>query len=104
MNLRKAKIATVPTQITSRFEQQLLALKSRGYKKRAVLYQFQKVLLKPREEVMKKVERPKEEKAIILALPFDRRLPDDPFVIEARESYWIEQYRVLEEEGMNRRR
>ena len=52
---------------------------------------------------MKKVERPKEEKAIILALPFDRRLPDDPFV-EARESYWIEQYRVLEEGGMNRRR
>merc|ERR1712240_881104 len=55
LNMRKAKIATVPTQITTRFEQQLLALKSRGYKKRAVLFQFQQVLLKPREEVMKKV-------------------------------------------------
>ena len=82
LNLRKAKIATFPTQITSRFEQQLLALKSRGYKERAVLYQFQKVLLKPREEVMKKVERPEEEKAIILALPFDRRLPDAAGILQ----------------------
>ena len=35
-----------------------------------------KVLLKPREEVMK------EEKAIILALPFDRRLPDAAGILQ----------------------
>ena len=76
LKLRKEKIATVPTQITSRFEDQLAALKSRGYKEMAVLYQFQMVLLRSREEVMKKVVRPEEERPIILALPFDRRLPD----------------------------
>ena len=66
----------MPTQITSRFVDQLEALKSRGYKERAVLYQFQLVLLRSREEVMEKVVRTEEERAIILALPFDRRLPD----------------------------
>ena len=76
LNLRKGKRASVPTQITSRFEDQLEALKSRGYKEAAVLFQFQKVLLRSREEVMKKVERPEDERAIVLAVPFDRRLPD----------------------------
>ena len=37
-------------------------------------------------------------------LPFEKIRSTDPFVIEARESYWIEKYRVLEERGMNRRR
>ena len=37
-------------------------------------------------------------------LPFKKLRSTDPFVIEARESYWIEKYRVLEEGGMNRRR
>ena len=69
-------MASVPTQITSRFEDQLAALKSRGYKERAVLYQFQLVLLRSREEVMEKVVRTEDERAIILAIPFDRRLPD----------------------------
>ena len=76
LNMRQTKNATVPTQITSRFVDQLEALKSRGYKERAVLYQFQLVLLRSREDVMEKVVRPEEERAIILALPFDRRLPD----------------------------
>ena len=76
LKLRKAKIASVPTQISSRFEDQLEALKSRGYKERAVLYQFQLVLLRSREEVMEKVVRTEDERAIILAIPFDRRLPD----------------------------
>ena len=76
LKLRQSKAATVPTQITSRFVDQLEALKSRGYKERAVLYQFQLVLLRSREEVMEKVVRTEEERAIILALPFDRRLPD----------------------------
>ena len=76
LKLRKAKVASVPTQISSRFEDQLAALKSRGYKERAVLYQFQTVLLRSREEVMEKVVRTEDERAIILALPFDRRLPD----------------------------
>ena len=33
----------------------MVALKSRGYKERAVLYQFQQVLLRSRAEVMEKV-------------------------------------------------
>ena len=65
--LRQSMTATVPTQITSRFADQLQALKSRGYKERAVLYQFQRVLLRSREEVMEKVVRPEEDRAIIRA-------------------------------------
>ena len=54
--------------MTSRFEDQQEANKSRGYKL-AVLYQFQKVLLRSREEVMEKVERPKDEMAIVSPSP-----------------------------------
>ena len=63
-------------EILLRLEDQLTALKSRGYKEKAVLYQFQSVLLRSREEVMRKVVRQEDDRAIILALPFDRRLPD----------------------------
>ena len=35
-------------------------------------------------------------------LPYEIRCPD-PFVIEARESFWIENYGVLGEGGVNRR-
>ena len=36
-------------------------------------------------------------------LPFEKVRSSDPFVIETRESYWIEKYEVLGEGGMNRR-
>ena len=36
-------------------------------------------------------------------LPFEKIRSRDPFVVEARESYWIEKYGVLGEGGMNRR-
>ena len=36
-------------------------------------------------------------------LPFEKVRSSDPFVIEARESFWIEKYGVLGEGGMNRR-
>ena len=36
-------------------------------------------------------------------LPFEKTRSSDPFVIEARESFWIERYGVLGEGGMNRR-
>ena len=36
-------------------------------------------------------------------LPFEKVRSSDPFVIETRESYWIEKYKVLGEGGMNRR-
>ena len=36
-------------------------------------------------------------------LPFEKVRSPDPFVIEARESFWIEKYGVLGEGGMNRR-
>ena len=76
LNAKKSKLPTVPTQISSRFEDQLQTLKSRSYKERAVLFEFQTVLLRSRGEVMQKVERDTEERPIILSLPFDRRLPD----------------------------
>ena len=82
--------STVPTQISSRFEDQLVALKSRGYKERAVLFQFQTVLLRGREEVMKKVVREKEERPIILTIPYDRRLPQVSSILQ-------QHYRLLSE-------
>ena len=36
-------------------------------------------------------------------LPFEKIRSSDPFVIEARESFWIEKYGVLGEGGINRR-
>ena len=36
-------------------------------------------------------------------LPFEKVRSSDPFVIETRESFWIEKYEVLGEGGMNRR-
>ena len=36
-------------------------------------------------------------------LPFEKVRSSDPFVIEAREGFWIEKYGVLGEGGMNRR-
>ena len=36
-------------------------------------------------------------------LPFEKVRSSDPFVVETRESYWIEKYGVLGEGGMNRR-
>ena len=36
-------------------------------------------------------------------LPFEKVRRSDPFVVETRESYWIEKYEVLGEGGMNRR-
>ena len=50
-----------------------------------MLYQFQLVLLRSREEVMEKVVRPEDERTIILALPFDRRLPDAARIL--RQNY-----------------
>ena len=36
-------------------------------------------------------------------LPFEKVRSGDPFVVETRESYWIQKYGVLGEGGMNRR-
>ena len=46
---------------------------------------------------------PEHELAHFNFLPFEKVRSSDPFVIEARESYWIEKYGVLGEGGMNRR-
>ena len=35
--------------------------------------------------------------------PFEKIRSRDPFVLEARESFWIQKYGVLSEGGMNRR-
>ena len=36
-------------------------------------------------------------------LPFEKVRSGDPFVVETRESFWIQKYGVLGEGGMNRR-
>ena len=41
------------------------------YKERAVLHQFQTVLMRRREELMEKVGREEEERPIIFSFPFD---------------------------------
>jgi hypothetical protein len=69
LNNKKSKTPTVPTQISSRFEDQLVMLQGRGYKERAVIFQFQTVLLRTRAEVMERVEREQEERPIILSSP-----------------------------------
>ena len=81
----------VPTQISSRFEDQLEALKSRGYKERASLFQFQTVLLRSREEVMEKVVREEEEeRPIILSIPYDRRLPKVSAILQQHYKLLVE--------------
>ena len=90
LNSRAAGTATVPTQITSRFQDQLEALQSRGYKQRAILYQFQKVLLRGREEVMEKVVREEEERPIILSIPYDRRLPQVSSILQQHYKLLLE--------------
>ena len=35
--------------------------------------------------------------------PFEKIRSRDPFVLEAKESFWIQKYGVLNEGGMNRR-
>ena len=91
LNSRVAGTPTVPTQISSRYEDQLEALKTRGYKERAVLFQFQKVLLRGREEVMEKVVRDEEEeRPIILSIPFDRRLPQVSSILQQHHKLLVE--------------
>ena len=97
LNRRRAKSAGVPSQITSRFEDQLLALKSRGYKEQEVLFQFQSVLLRSREEVMEKVVRPEEERPIILVLPFDRRLPDAASILHQHYNLLVQRNPTVKE-------
>ena len=46
-----------------------------------MLYQFQMVLLRTREDMMEKVVRTEDKRAIILALPLDRRLPDTASIL-----------------------
>ena len=67
--LRQKRIPTVPNQLPSRLEDQLIALKSRGYKHRSVLEQFQKALAISRDSALEKVNKEKKEDRLILSLP-----------------------------------
>ena len=69
---RHRKIPTVPGQLSSRLEDQLAALKGRGYKQKSVDEQFQKALDITRETALIKVVKDKMEEKLILSLPYDR--------------------------------
>ena len=49
------------------------------------------------------INQPGHELADFNFLLFEKIRSSDPFVIEARESFWIEKYGVLGEGGINRR-
>ena len=68
---------------------------SRGYKERAVLYQFQQVLTREREEVMKKVEREEGDRPIILSVPYDRRLPHVSGILRQHYNLLVERNPVV---------
>ena len=62
--LRHKRIPTVPNQLPSRLEDQLRALKSRGYKHKSVLEQFQKALEISRDLALEKVIKAKKRRQI----------------------------------------
>jgi hypothetical protein len=62
--LRHKRIPTVPNQLPSRLEDQLRALKSRGYKHKSVLEQFQKALEISRTLALEKVIKAKKRRQI----------------------------------------
>ena len=60
---------TIPSQLVSRLEDQLLTLKSGGYKHKSVKEQFQKALNIPRAQALEKVIKSKKEDRVMLSLP-----------------------------------
>ena len=60
-DVRHRRLPHVPSQLASRLEDQLSALKGRGYKHKSVIEQFQKALVLSREDALKKVSKVQKE-------------------------------------------
>ena len=90
-DLRHRRIPTVPNQLASRLEDQLKALKGRGYKYKSVTEQFEKALCLSREAALQKVNKTKEQDRLILSLPYDRRMANISSILNQHWSYSIKQ-------------
>ena len=75
-DLRHRRKPTVPTQLVSRLEDQMKALKGRGYRQKNVLEQFDKAFNISRENALEKVVKVDTERRLIMSLPYDRRMPN----------------------------
>ena len=82
---------TVPNQLASRLEDQLTALKGRGYKYKSVTEQFEKALCLSRETALQKVNKTMKEDRLILSLPYDRRMANISSIIHQHWSYSLKQ-------------
>ena len=89
LDLRHKRKPTVPSQLVSRLEDQLIALKGRGYKHQSILEQFQKALNIPREQAPEKIAKSEKEDRIILSLPYYRRMPNVTSILNQHLSYLI---------------
>ena len=89
MLLRHKRKPTVPSQLVSRLEDQLTALKGRGYKHQSILEQFQKAFTIPREQTLEKIAKSEKEDRIILSLPYDCRMPNGTSILNQHWSYLI---------------
>ena len=85
-DLRHRRKPTVPGQLVSRLEDQLVSLKGRGYKHKQVLDQFQKALEISRQVALEKVNSVKKENGPILSLPYDRRMPNITSILH---QHWL---------------
>ena len=85
--MRHRKISYVPNQLASRLEDQLAALKGRGYKDKSVKEQFVKALSVSRDDALKKVSKIVKEDRLILSLPYDRRMTNVNSILHQHWSY-----------------
>ena len=69
-DFRHKKLPHVPNKLASRLEDQLSALKGRGYKHKSVIEQFQKALVLSREDALKKISKVQKEDRLILSIPY----------------------------------
>ena len=84
-------LPTVPNQLASRLQDQLSALKCRGYKHKSVCEQFQKALDISRETALLKVSKSKKEERLILSLPYDRRMSNITSILHQHWSYALKE-------------
>ena len=94
---RHRRTPTVPNQLASRLEDQLNALKGRGYKYKSVTEQFEKALCISRETALQMVNKTKKEDRLILSLPYDRRMSNISSIINQHWSYSLKQNQDLKQ-------
>ena len=86
-DVRHRRLPHVPSQLASRLEDQLSALKGRGYKHKSVIEQFQKALVLSREDALKKVSKVQKQDRLILSLPYDRRMANVTAILHQHWAY-----------------